>query len=70
MGEHGTDAEAASYCQCGHVEAAHEHYRRGTDCGICGRDACPAFQAAPATSSAQTSTDGSVVATGPGSQSA
>ena len=34
-------------CRCGHVEAAHEHYRRGTDCGICGRDVCAAFRADP-----------------------
>lgn len=23
-------------CSCGHVRAAHEHYRRGTDCALCG----------------------------------
>ena len=64
----GTDADdAASYCQCGHVEAAHEHYRRGTDCGICGRDECPAFRAAPARPA---SVDGDAVAARPGSQSA
>jgi hypothetical protein len=57
MGEHGDSA-----CRCGHVEAAHEHYRRGTDCGICGRDACPAFSAAPAETA---STQDSRTATAP-----
>jgi hypothetical protein len=49
MGEHGTGAETV--CRCGHQQAAHEHYRRGSDCGVCGRDTCPAFTAAPARSS-------------------
>lgn len=22
-------------CACGHATAAHEHYRRGTDCALC-----------------------------------
>lgn len=22
-------------CMCGHIRLAHEHYRRGTDCGMC-----------------------------------
>ncbi|GAA4121676.1 hypothetical protein GCM10022215_26800 [Nocardioides fonticola] len=22
-------------CRCGHEHAAHEHYRRGTDCALC-----------------------------------
>jgi len=61
-------ADGASYCQCGHVEAAHEHYRRGSDCGICGRDTCPSFRAAPARPAA---VDGDeAVAVRPGSQSA
>ena len=25
----------ATACDCGHVEGAHEHYRRGTDCALC-----------------------------------
>ena len=33
-------------CECGHVQAAHEHYRRGSDCGICGRDVCGSFRMA------------------------
>lgn len=32
-------------CRCGHEERAHEHYRRGTDCGLC---ACRRFQGAAA----------------------
>jgi len=23
------------FCRCGHGKRAHEHYRRGTDCGLC-----------------------------------
>jgi hypothetical protein len=30
-------------CRCGHPHAAHEHYRRGTDCGICGVAGCAAY---------------------------
>jgi hypothetical protein len=30
-------------CRCGHSERAHEHYRRGTDCGLC---QCAKFKAA------------------------
>ncbi len=29
-------------CTCGHEAAAHEHYRRGTDCALC---TCPKFRA-------------------------
>jgi hypothetical protein len=29
-------------CTCGHGFDAHEHYRRGTDCALCG---CPRFRA-------------------------
>jgi hypothetical protein len=25
-------------CECGHDLSAHEHYRRGPDCGLCGCD--------------------------------
>jgi hypothetical protein len=32
-------------CLCGHPRWTHEHYRRGTDCGTCGRRVCPWFQA-------------------------
>jgi hypothetical protein len=30
-------------CSCGHPRAAHEHYRRGSDCGICGAAECAAY---------------------------
>jgi len=33
-------------CECGHVREAHEHYRKGTDCGICGAETCGAFRPA------------------------
>lgn len=33
-------------CECGHLKAAHVHYRPGTDCGACGRRACPKFRPA------------------------
>ena len=26
---------AARPCRCGHPSTAHEHLRRGTDCGLC-----------------------------------
>jgi hypothetical protein len=29
-------------CRCGHLRNAHEHYRPGSDCGLCG---CPRFRA-------------------------
>lgn len=31
-------------CLCGHARAAHEHYRRGHDCGACGSVTCTAFR--------------------------
>lgn len=30
-------------CLCGHDAQAHEHYRRGSDCGACGRLWCPQY---------------------------
>lgn len=35
--------ETGVACQCGHIEGAHEHYRRGTDCALCG---CARFRRA------------------------
>ena len=29
---------------CGHPQEAHAHYRRGSDCGVCGVAVCPRFQ--------------------------
>lgn len=31
-------------CRCGHEEEAHEHYRDGDDCGICGAVRCRSFR--------------------------
>ena len=31
-------------CLCGHEPTAHEHWRRGSDCGICGATACASFR--------------------------
>lgn len=35
---------AVDLCRCGHERDAHDHYRAGTDCGVCGT-ACSAFHA-------------------------
>ena len=32
-------------CVCGHPREAHEHYRSGTDCALCGRSHCGRFRA-------------------------
>lgn len=34
-------------CTCGHADLAHEHYRSGSDCGVCGPDVCARFQRTP-----------------------
>ncbi len=39
-------------CTCGHAYEAHEHYRAGTDCSLCEKDACPRFVAAASSSAA------------------
>lgn len=31
-------------CRCGHDFAAHQHYRRGTDCGLCPEGECGRFR--------------------------
>jgi hypothetical protein len=31
-------------CVCGHVWAAHEHYRKGTDCALCPAGDCDWFR--------------------------
>lgn len=31
-------------CVCAHARDAHEHWRRGTDCGICGPDRCSSYR--------------------------
>ena len=35
---------AVAPCVCSHARAAHEHWRRGTDCGICGPDRCSSYR--------------------------
>jgi hypothetical protein len=34
-------AADSATCVCGHQQAAHEHYRRGSDCALCD---CPRFR--------------------------
>jgi hypothetical protein len=31
-------------CRCGHARGAHAHYRRGTECGLCGPGACRRYR--------------------------
>lgn len=33
-------------CACTCPRAAHEHFRAGSDCGRCGKAACPAYRPA------------------------
>ena len=35
-------------CVCGHLHEAHEHYRRGSDCAICGAETCAKYRASRA----------------------
>lgn len=37
-------ARAVGRCVCGHVRDAHEHYRPGSDCGVCGVAKCAAYR--------------------------
>jgi hypothetical protein len=34
----------AGSCLCGHGSLSHEHWRRGSDCGVCGAVSCPVFR--------------------------
>lgn len=36
----------ALVCMCGHSARAHEHLRRGDDCGICGAALCARYREA------------------------
>jgi hypothetical protein len=36
--------EDSTLCVCGHAREAHEHYRRGSDCSLCGAAACRRFR--------------------------
>lgn len=31
-------------CVCGHPRTAHRHYRRGSDCAVCGPEVCPRYR--------------------------
>jgi hypothetical protein len=35
---------AVKPCACGHGKDAHEHYRPGSDCGVCGAADCEEFR--------------------------
>jgi len=37
--------EDSTLCVCGHAREAHEHYRRGSDCALCGAAGCHRFRA-------------------------
>lgn len=45
---------ARAMCRCGHPADMHEHYRRGTDCGSCGIEHCPAYAPGDFTAAQQT----------------
>lgn len=34
-------------CRCGHTNSAHEHYRPGSECALCGPEVCPRFRRKP-----------------------
>ena len=58
-----SDVAPDAPCLCGHAREAHEHYRRGSDCGVCGRDVCGKFRpaagpAAPAEGAAEGASKG------------
>ena len=38
-------------CVCGHHYAAHEHFRKGTECSLCPAGACHQFRPASGASS-------------------
>ena len=38
---------ASDTCRCGHPAEVHEHYRAGSDCGMCGPGVCDRFRRDP-----------------------
>lgn len=50
-----TTPTSSQMCSCGHPYAAHEHYRRGTECAICDVRTCSAFTAVAANAYTPTS---------------
>ena len=43
-GPGGSAAPVVDPCVCRHAREAHEHWRRGTDCGICGVSGCARYR--------------------------
>lgn len=41
-------SDTETVCRCGHERTAHEHYRSGTDCALCGAGQCDRFSAVTA----------------------
>jgi len=37
-------APRVKLCRCGHHLEHHEHYRRGSDCAVCGPEVCGRFR--------------------------
>jgi hypothetical protein len=31
-------------CRCGHIAMVHEHFRDGSDCGVCGKQLCSHYR--------------------------
>jgi hypothetical protein len=53
-------------CACGHIREAHQHFRRGSDCGVCGRVGCRRFRrqaTAQAATPIEPTDEGTAVAT-------
>ncbi|HEY3869612.1 MAG TPA: hypothetical protein VGM10_14720 [Actinocrinis sp.] len=38
---------ASAVCRCGHPGSAHEHYRPGSECAVCGLEVCSRFRRRP-----------------------
>jgi hypothetical protein len=34
----------SAVCRCGHPSSAHEHYRPGSECAVCGPEKCPRYR--------------------------
>lgn len=44
VGAGGRRVDPPARCVCGHARDVHEHYRPGSDCGICGAAECAAYR--------------------------
>ncbi|PRY70407.1 hypothetical protein B0I08_101542 [Glaciihabitans tibetensis] len=49
---HDATTPGTELCVCGHAHEAHEHYRKGTDCAVCGAGQCIKFTLGPPTTAA------------------